>query len=290
MTTRSLSLLPVDAPRCRLAESPRWDGAAWWWLDVTVGAVYRMVPGEPAGLVLRTGRRASFLAPLGRGRLLLADNTELRRLTLAPDLGVQVEPWVQLPVPDGWLLNDGCLAPDGSIWVGTVPPADATGLRPPGGYLIRVATDGTTTSPVSGFALSNGLAWLDSQTLLHVDNQSGVVWRHRFDDGFTAAHTTEYLRVPTEDGLPDGLAVSNSGLVWLAVYGASEVRAIRDGRTVASIPVPTAQVTSVAIGGPAADELLVTTAQEGFDAARSAAEPVAGLVFRALIGKACDLR
>lgn len=271
---------PVDAPRCRLAESPRWDGVAWWWLDVPVGAVYRMAPGDAARLVFRTGRRASFLAPLGPGRLVLADETELRQLTLDHDRTARVEPWVGLPLPTGWLLNDGCLAPDGSVWVGTVPPAGADGLRPPSGSLVRITTDGATTSPVSGFAMSNGLAWLDSRTLLHVDSQRGIVWRHRFDDGFTTADSTEHLRIPAEDGLPDGLAVSDSGTIWLAVYGAGEVRAFRDGRLVARVPVPAAQVTSVAVTG---NELLVTTAREGFDAAESAAEPGAGLVFRVLI-------
>lgn len=270
---------PVDAPRCGLAESPRWDGEAWWWLDVPVGAVYRMAPGEPARPVVGTGRRASFLAPLAPGRLVLADETALRRLTL--DGTAHVEPWVRLSLPDGWLLNDGCLAPDGSVWVGTVAPAEADGTRPPTGSLIRVAPDGTTTSPLSGFALSNGMAWLDSRTMLHADSQTGVVWRHRFTDDFTAADSTEYLRVPASDGLPDGLAVSGSGLVWLALYNGGVITATRDGVPVASIPVPTAQVTSVAVGGHAGDELLVTTAREGFDDARSAAEPMAGLVFRA---------
>ncbi|MGW2180655.1 SMP-30/gluconolactonase/LRE family protein [Streptomyces sp. NPDC001732] len=280
----SAALSPVDAPRCHLAESPRWDGVAWWWLDVAIGAVYRMAPGEPTRLVLRTGRRASFLAPLAPGWLVLADGTRLRRLTVADDLAVHAAPWVRLSLPEGWLLNDGCLAPDGSVWVGSVPPAGGDGRRPPDGALIRIATDGTITSPVSGFALSNGLAWTDARTLLHVDSQSGIVWRHRFDDGFTRADSTEYLRVPAEEGLPDGLAVTDSGVVWLAVYGAGEARAIRDGRTVARVPVPAAQVTAVAVGGAAAGHLLVTTAREGFDAARSAAEPAAGMVFSGPVG------
>ncbi|HZX07807.1 SMP-30/gluconolactonase/LRE family protein [Kribbella sp.] len=273
------SPVPVAGPRCLLGESPRWDGAAWWWLDVVVGAVYRMPPGAAAQLVLRTGRRASFVAPLGRDRLVLADETRLLRLTVA-DGDVRLEPWVELPVPDGWLLNDGCIGPDGSVWTGSVPPAGAAAA----GDLIRVGVDGTISAPASGFALSNGLGWLDQRTLLHADSRTGVVWRHEFTDDFELTGSSEYLRIPAAQGMPDGLAIDPSGLVWLALYGGAAVLAIRNGRIVSRVAMPTAQTTAVAIGGPAGGELLVTTAQEGFDAARSAAEPLAGRVFRCRVG------
>ncbi|WP_427892032.1 SMP-30/gluconolactonase/LRE family protein [Kribbella sp. GL6] len=275
-------LLPVDGPRCELAESPRWDGVAWWWLDVPAGAVYRMVPGAAAELMLRTGRRASFLAPLGPGRLVLAEENRLQRLRLVGGT-VRIEPRIRVPLPAGWLLNDGCLGPDGSIWVGSVAPAGADGRRPATGSLIRVTTHGEISAPVSGFALSNGLGWIDSRTLLHADSGTGIVWRHRFDTAFAAIESKEYLRIPAPEGLPDGLAIDSAGLIWLAVYGAGEVRAIRDGRTVARVPVPTAQTTAVAVGGLAGDELLVTTAREGYDDVRSAAEPLAGRIFHGTV-------
>lgn len=275
-------LLPVDGPRCGLAESPCWDGAAWWWLDVSVGAVYRMAPGAGAELVLRTGRRASFLAPLGPGRLVLADETRLQRLRFV-DGAVRLEPRIRLPLPSGWLLNDGCLGPDGAVWVGSVAPEGPDGQRPATGALFRITSQGLISAPVGGFGMSNGLGWIDSRTLLHADSGTGIVWRHRFDDDFAAADSTEYLRIPAAEGMPDGLAIDASGVVWLAVYGAGQVRAIRNGRTVARVPVPAAQTTSVAVGGPAGGELLVTTAREGYDATRSAAEPLAGRVFHGRI-------
>jgi sugar lactone lactonase YvrE len=91
-----------------------------------------------------------------------------------------------------------------------------------------------------------------------------------------------YLR--TSDGLPDGLASDVAGGLWVAVYGTGEVRRYApSGVLDAVVTVPAPQVTSVALGGPDGRDMLITTAREGYDEARSRAEPMAGRLFRARV-------
>jgi sugar lactone lactonase YvrE len=88
--------------------------------------------------------------------------------------------------------------------------------------------------------------------------------------------------VRPDDGAPDGLVVDDEGALWVALNGAGEVRRYApDGSTLAVLPLPVAQPTSVAIGGRSGRRLFVTTGHEHYDDARSQAEPDAGRVFAA---------
>lgn len=84
--------------------------------------------------------------------------------------------------------------------------------------------------------------------------------------------------------MPDGLAVDEAGGVWVAVYGAGEIRRIVDGRTRSVIDVPMPQTTSVALGGPDGLDVLVTTAQEGMDERARREDRFAGRLFHARAG------
>src|SRR5699024_4620306 len=64
------------APRCQLAESPRWHDGRWWWIDVPAGLVYvASAGGETDGAArvwLRVRGRVSLVHPAGPGSLLVA--------------------------------------------------------------------------------------------------------------------------------------------------------------------------------------------------------------------------
>jgi D-xylonolactonase len=70
------------------------------------------------------------------------------------------------------------------------------------------------------------------------------------------------------------------------MYGAAQVWHLVDARVDAIVELPTAQVTSVALGGADGRDLLVTTAQEDMDAEALSADRWAGRLFRARVAVA----
>ena len=71
-----------------------------------------------------------------------------------------------------------------------------------------------------------------------------------------------------------------SGNIWVAQWGGSRVVAYKpDGTIVAEVRLPAAHVSSVAFGGPALNDLYITTAKEHLDDAARAAQPLAGGIF-----------
>jgi sugar lactone lactonase YvrE len=283
------------APRCVLAESPRWYAGHWWWIDAQRGLVFRRgggPRGTPADVWLSTGGRVSLVHPAGERTMLVARGPVLQycRETGSGDgdgnpggtTGGHASPGPQLAaldLPDGWLLNDGTAGVDGGLFIGVVHPS-----RDPGsGYLQHIRPDGTLAESVPGIGLSNGLALDPAATLLyHADSTGRVVLAHRLDPSGQITVTDVHLRFDASDGMPDGLATDAAGGLWVALYGAGQVRRYTpDGQIDLVVDVPTPQVTSVAIGGPDGRDLLITTAREGYDERRSAAEPLAGRLFAA---------
>lgn len=273
---------PLTAPRCRLAESPRWSGDAWWWVDADAGDVwtasnFATIPAVPA---VALGERTSLVHPADQGEIIVARGTSIERLVDSPSGWRRAATWSSLSLPEGTVINDGTADSAGRLWVGSVGPDK----NPETGTLIRIERDGKAHKVANGFALSNGMAWDDAtNSLLHVDSLAKTVWRHRISlASGEILGSQPFVQLEDEDGLPDGIVLDAEGHLWVAVYGRGEVRRYRPNKQIdRTVELPTAQATSVAIGGQDGLDLLITTAREGFDPERSAAEPHAGLLYRA---------
>jgi sugar lactone lactonase YvrE len=69
-----------------------------------------------------------------------------------------------------------------------------------------------------------------------------------------------WLRLTHSDGLPDGATFDRAGHYWQARNGAGFLAAhAPDGTLLRRLDLPTANVTSLAFGGPEMDALLVTS-------------------------------
>jgi D-xylonolactonase len=72
-----------------------------------------------------------------------------------------------------------------------------------------------------------------------------------------------FVKVPSDEGIPDGLTVDREGFVWSAQwYGSQVVRYAPDGSVERRIRLPVPQVSSVAFGGQDLADLYITTAAD----------------------------
>jgi sugar lactone lactonase YvrE len=152
-------------------------------------------------------------------------------------------------------------------------------MSPGAGRLYRLEPDRTVSVVLDSVTCSNGLAWSpDRQTAYYVDSPTQRI--DAFDPDLTGRRP--FVTVPAEDGLPDGLTVDAEGGVWVAFYGGSAVRRYApDGSVSEVLELPVTQVTACTFGGPALDELYITTSRENV---ADGEQPEAGSVFRARPG------
>ncbi len=128
--------------------------------------------------------------------------------------------------------------------------------------------------------ISNGLGWSpDGRLLYYADSATKRVdvFDYDLETGDLSGRRTfaEFA-----DGEPDGLTVDAAGRVWVAVWGAGQVRAFDpDGSPHTVVPVPAAHVSNCTFAGPDLDILVITTATEGRTADDLAGEPDAGRLF-----------
>ncbi|MEV1142608.1 SMP-30/gluconolactonase/LRE family protein [Micromonospora sp. NPDC049799] len=257
------------------------EGPVWWpgwgglrWTDMFAGDVLTLDPDD--GTVTRQhvgGFLAAFrpragggmVAALGRGFALVDADGTVRELG---DL------WADHTVR----MNDGGCGPDGRFYCGSMS-ADGS---PGAGSLYRLDLDLSTHRVLSGVTTSNGLAWSpDGTAAYYVDSATRRVDRFDHVDGLLVGRRPLAV-MPEGAGVPDGISVDAEGHVWVAMWAGSQVRRYApDGRLDARVDLPVSRVSACTFGGPALDQLFVTTSRRGVDPAD---EPNAGALFRVAVG------
>lgn len=279
----STTPLPVaHGPVSELGESPVWDPEAGTvlWVDIPAGIIRTAALLADGGLgaieEVRLTPPVSAVALTDQGGWLVT--TGSRCVLRSSDGGLTALP--ETPIPDGSRLNDGATDPRGRYLVGSC----RAGNDSPGEVLVRL-DPGEAVVVDDDLTLSNGIAWsADGTTMYSVDSLRHVVHRRAYDPetGATGARSV-WLRIP--EGIPDGLCVDEEDHVWIALWGAGEVRRYAPtGEHAGVLRIPAPNPTSVAFAGPDLGTLLITTATEGMSPAEREEHPDAGRVFTARPG------
>ncbi|WP_435280446.1 SMP-30/gluconolactonase/LRE family protein [Streptomyces koelreuteriae] len=240
-----------------LGEGPTWDAATGRliWIDILGRRVHTYDPATGHRTVRRTEQHVGAVKPRAGGGLVLnlRDGVGL----LDPDGGFR---WLHHePVP-GRRANDAAVAPDGTLWAGTMRYDEAPG----GGTLSRIAGDGTVDVVLDDVAVSNGTGWSpDGRLLYYIDSPTRRVDVFDHADGRVSGRRT-LAEIEDGAGFPDGLTVDADGCVWVALWQGSAVRRYSpDGELDRVIELPVPLVTACAFGGAGLSDLYITTARVG---------------------------
>ncbi|MEU4042857.1 SMP-30/gluconolactonase/LRE family protein [Streptomyces antibioticus] len=244
-----------------LGEGPTWDAAAGrlLWIDILGSRVHGYDPATGRRTVRVTDQHVGAVKPRAGGGLVLnlRDGVGL----LDPDGTFR---WLHRePVP-GRRANDAAVAPDGTLWAGTMRYDEAPG----GGTLTRYGADGPVETVLDDVTVSNGTGWSpDGTRMYYIDSPTRRIDVFDVDpaDG-RVSHRRPFAEIEEGAGFPDGLTVDADGCVWVALWDGAAIRRYTPTGTLdRAIPLPTPRVTACAFGGPALTDLYVTTARVGLD-------------------------
>jgi len=239
----------------RLAEGPVWDGPRerLLWVEIEAGAVH--TGRLDGGRIERTSTQVldsmvGAVAVSRTGGLLVAGLETL--LEVAPDGRVTPGPRI-LPAGGGRRLNDGKCDPSGAFVVGSMQLSEKPGTDE---ELFRVTPGGEVTVLDTGLGLANGMAWRDG-LFYSIDTTPGEVYVWGPDKKVL-------LR---DDWNPDGMCLDAEGNLWVAVYGAGEVRRFSPaGELTGVLTVADDEVTCPQFAGPGLRTLVVTSRRHLFTA------------------------
>jgi sugar lactone lactonase YvrE len=178
-------------------------------------------------------------------------------------------------------MNDGGCDPHGRFYVGSM----AYDQTPGAGVLYRLDRDHSIHTILTGVTVSNGLAWSPRGDLAYyVDTPTLRIDVFDYDESTGLTNRRPLVTIDPASGFPDGITVDSEGAIWVALYrGGAVNRYLPDGRLDHRIELPVSQVTACTFGGPAADQLFITTSRENLAADE---QPEAGSVYVATVGVA----
>jgi len=275
---------PVDASRLiawgpdrlELGEGARWIGDRVVLVDIPTGRLLEADPNQPGQLrqLAKVDVPLGAVAPVARtdDMWIAACGTGIAMLGRGGRLD-----WLGRPEENkrvSMRMNDACADPAGRFWAGSM----AFDYTPDAGSLYRVDRDGTVTKALDGITISNGPAFDAAGTTMYfTDSARGRIDRFHVDpESGALSKRTLFAQLEAGRENPDGMAVDDEDHVWVAVWGASEVRRYRpDGGLAETIQVPTRQPSSVCLFGREQPRMFITTAAEGLDSP----DEFAGAVF-----------
>ena len=271
-----------------LGEGLQWHAPSgrWWWTDIQGACLHAWTPGAGAALQLRLPERVGCFVHGRSGALVLALAKRVARLTL-PDpqatgsIAVQPEEIApleaQLPTTRA---NDGRCDRSGAFVFGTLDEAEPR--RALGGFYQFTQAHGLRRLALDGVAIANSICFSpDGRRMYFCDTTTRRIMVCDYDSASArVGQPRVFVEKAPDEGWPDGSTIDAQGCLWNAEWGnAAVARYAPDGRLLARYSVPVSHVTCPAFGGPAGDQLLVTTAREGLSTAELMARPLSGSLF-----------
>ncbi len=263
---------------CTLGEGPVWDAAnnAIIWVDIMEGAIHQysfadenlttFSIGELIGCVaLCKNDDLIFASRSGFG--LLDRNNGYRKLLYHPES--------HLPTNR---FNDGKCDVAGRLWAGTMAIDEMEGA----GSVFSF--DGKNTEKkIANTTISNGMVWNADNTILYfIDTPTFEVVSYQFD-AITGniSRKKVVIKIPQEDGHPDGMTIDTEGMLWIAHWDGWQVTRWNPltGEKLSFIQMPVSKVTSCVFGGPELKDLFITSAQKGLTEKALKEQPLAGALF-----------
>ncbi|WP_454884696.1 SMP-30/gluconolactonase/LRE family protein [Sphingomonas oryzagri] len=272
---------PVPSSLCSvgatLGEGPVWDERTGklWFVDIKEQRVHRFDPEQGVLRSWKAPNQVGWVLPDDAGTLVAGLKSGLHRFDPAQGL---FTPLVD-PEPDapGNRLNDATVDREGGIWFGTMDDSE----QDASGHVYRYAEGKALRIDLDPVVITNGPAFSpDGRTLYHVDTLGKTIWAIAAGDGAHVGAARQFARIEDGAGYPDGPAVDAEGHVWIGLFGGWGARRYApDGRLVATVAFPVANVTKIAFGGDGLRTAFATTARKGLSEEALAEQPLAGDLF-----------
>lgn len=284
--TMEMTTERISASRDLLGESALWDSAAQvlYWVDGVGKLVRRLDPS--------TGSVTDWPMPDHIGSVALTSSTE--RLLVASRDGIYM-----LSLTDGGIetiarpadfapdarFNDGKVDRQGRFVVGTIlaDPWTRVQGRKAAGKLYRLNADRTMEVLDDDIRLSNATCFSpDGSRMYFADTPDHEVRVYDYDAASGAvSNRRRFVETRTLGSMPDGATVDADGCLWVALPQIAAIAQYNpEGRLLRTVPTPCPLPTCPTFGGPALDQLYVTSLHDSGNGRLVSDHPESGFVFR----------
>lgn len=272
-------VVEVYAAENELGEGPLWvqHSQSLCWVDIEKFKVYEYAMntkrvrdwaiGKKVSLLIETDKKGTLLIGLKGGVALLdmENNALLKGIPLEPE-------------NENSRTNDGGCDPNGNLWIGTLD----MDFKENGGALYMLE-DTSFQKKIWGTTIANGLVWsTDQKQMYFIDSPKNSVQAFQYNpEDNSIEFQREVISIPKNLGSPDGMAIDEEGMLWIAHYGGFSVGRWdpTTGELLEKIALPAPNITACAFGGDDLKTLFITTARQEMTDEALADFPKSGSLF-----------
>jgi sugar lactone lactonase YvrE len=269
-------MTPHDTRICTLGEGPLWhpERAALFWFDINNK---KLLSQTADGLVeWQFDEHVSAAGWVDHDTLIMASESGLYRFDLTSGERTLICALdADNPVTRS---NDGRADPWGGFWIGTMGKQAEENA----GALYRYYR-GELRTIVPTLTISNAICFApDRSCAYYTDTPTQQIMRFALepDTGWPTGNSTLHLDLSKKNMRPDGAVTDAQGNLWIALFGGARVVCFApDGTQLREVPLPAANTTCPAFGGPEMRDLYVTSATIKLTEADIAERPQSGMTF-----------
>ncbi len=253
-----------------LIEGPVWDAARGLiFSDVLFGGVYCLTRNGDVEEVFAHRRGIGGMSLHADGGLVVSG----RNIAFKPFDGGGTVTLLDRDEDAGLVgFNDITTDMAGRVYAGGLgaSPVFADGRDPAAQDLYLIDLDGSARVVATDVRLTNGLGFApDGRVLYHSDSLRRTVFCYAVHEDGSLGDKQAFATA--ERGVPDGLAVSIDGAVWVALAGGGQGVEVYEpsGKVRDFVEIPHPMCTSVCFGGDDLMDLYVVSGSEGLDGDRA---------------------
>jgi sugar lactone lactonase YvrE len=248
-----------------------------YWVDIERGILYEFNWLTRLTRTWNFSGRLSLVREGKENELVLALNTSIIKFDLNSE---KISPLVDIePSSSGNRCNDGACDSLGRLWIGTMHLEQKEGAAAV--YLVDDQLN--VRKKISNTTISNGIVWSpDKKRLYFIDSPTHVVRSFLYNENSgEIIFEKNVVEIPSETGSPDGMAIDEEGMLWVAHWGGFGVYRWNpeNGKLLDKIEVPVPQVSSCAFTGDDLNHLIITSARENMSKEDLKKYPESGNVF-----------
>ena len=261
--TTNAKLEIVVNQTCLLAESPVWDAKhkVICWVDILKGEIHEYSPEQKTHRTIEVHQMIGSIAVCTNGNFTAALQNGFAFIDRTTG-EVKMIADLENHLPSN-RFNDGKCDPTGRFWAGTMSLSE----EPNAGSVYVIEKDLSITKRIESVTISNGMAWsVDHQTFYYIDTPTFEVVAYDYDKSTgQIINKKTVIKIPKEDGYPDGMTIDNKGMLWMAHWDGWQVTRWNpnSGEKLCCIELPVARVTSCIFGGENLEDLYITSAKVG---------------------------
>ncbi len=206
---------------CKLGEGPVWNRheQCILWLDILNGQIHSYYPQSKEHRVFNVNRMVGAVALRKAGGLVAALQDGFAMINMDYNTIIPVaDPEADMP---GNRFNDGKCDPAGRFWAGSMSLTE----EPCAGSLYVLEPNLTVSKKIGKTTISNGMAWSpDHTTYYYIDTPTMEVAAYDYDAASGAITNKRMaIKVPVEEGYPDGMTIDTEGMLWIAHWDGWQV-------------------------------------------------------------------